>query len=226
MPAEKDGFQVARIQTTEGLQTKPALLITPGGWTGVQSRLASRVRGFKTVWSFCYENHCPQMNVWCQLSSPSSLQLDPPHLMLAGSAWKIWIVLGHLKMHQIWSLHFLWPQRKRLPFPEHPREQKCTVQERKKGGENHYKIFLDIPHLYIISRVPGYYPCFIQKMADAHLSLEFKHLQGKLIAPSWSKEAEKESSYICFQVNVAHNTFLTLCNTVVSRTDCELMCSM
>lgn len=160
------------------------------------------------------------MYVWCQLSSPSSLQLDPPHLMLAGSARKIWIVLGHLQMYRMWPLHFLWPQRKQLSFPEHLREQKCAQCKREKREA---RIVTNLS-VDIIARVPKYYPCFIQKMTDAHLSLEFKHLKGQLIAPSWSKKVEKESGYICFQVTMAHNAFLTPCNTVVSGTDCELMC--
>lgn len=100
----------------------------------------------------CYENHYQQMCAGiskCQLSSLNSLQLDPPHLMLPGSARKICIVLGHLKM-QTWPLHCLRPQRKWLSFPEHPSKQKYLQVEKKKWES--LLICLDVPHFCIISQ--------------------------------------------------------------------------
>lgn len=61
---KKDIFQVARIQTTEELWTKPALLVTPEKWTWVQCRLASTGSAMKIITSKCV---LASLNVSCHL---------------------------------------------------------------------------------------------------------------------------------------------------------------
>lgn len=153
----------------------------------------------------CYENHYQQMCAGiskCQLSSLNSLQLDPPHLMLPGSARKICIVLGHLKMHQTWPLHCLQPQRKWLSFPEHPSKQKYVQVEKKK-----VRIITNLsgcsPFLYYIPECPDIIPVLPRKWPTSISPLNSSTYKANYLHHLDAKKCGGEQ--LCFLVIVAHN---------------------
>lgn len=163
----------------------------------------------------CYENHYQQMCAGiskCQLSSLNSLQLDPPHLMLPGSARKICIVLGHLKMHQTWPLHCLRPQRKWLSFPEHPSKQKICASGKKKWES--LLIFLDVPHFCIISQNAQITSLFYPENGQQAPLPWIQALTRPTICTILMQKKKKKKwrgTVICFLVIVAHNVRELMC---------------
>lgn len=103
---------------------------------------------------------------------------------------------GTFKNASNMTITLLTATEKMIVFPWASKQTKiCTSARGKKKWES-LLIFLDVPTSVLYPRVPRYYPRFIQKMANEHLSLEFKHLQGQLFAPSWCKRSGGEQLYM------------------------------